>query len=198
MVSLNALLRRLPALARGQDDVDPEGDSPIPDPLGESARGSAVRRLLASAQDEALDAYRKAGLPDTPGVFGFNPETGAWELLGTEDSPSARWRYVLDHPPEAGWRYASLSQIGRRERPDDPVIALASSLLDQVTSSLARLDGEGGTGPGARHDLELAFDLTMTWMRLVEATSVTAEAPKVRSRTAQKKPPRKPRKPAAS
>lgn len=196
MASLGELLRRLPALGRGQDDVGPRGDPPVLDPADAPAPGSAVRRLLASAQAEALDAYRRAGLPDTPGVLGLNPDALTWDLLGAEVSPAAKWNYVLDHPPEAGWRYASLSQIGRRERPDDPVIAMASDLLDQVAFSLARLDGEDG-GASGRHDLEIAFELTMTWMRLVEAVSIPATPPKVRTRSTATKSARKPRKPAA-
>lgn len=199
MAGLSALLRRLPALARGQDEADSRSVAPVLDPPGGASSGSSVRKLLALAQAEALDAFRKAGLPDTPGVFGFDPDQARWVVLGADETPTERWRYVLNHPPENGWRYAGLSQIGRRERPGDPVIALAADLLDQVSSSLARLEGRSGVDASGRHDLEVAFELTMTWMRLVEAVSATGpETPSATARTpkatASRKAATKPRK----
>lgn len=171
MASLGELLRRLPALARGPERTDDRVEAAATASTEDEASTAAVRKLLMLARAEALDAFRNAGLPDTPGPFGFDPEQGAWVPLAAGGTPASRWDHVLRHPPQTGWRYASLSHIGRRERPGDPVIALAADLLDQITSSVARLDGESGTDAAGRHDLEVAFELTMTWMRLVEATT---------------------------
>ena len=191
---LGKILRKLTVLAarpaQAGDEAQPKVEVPpvalpsLPEPSPAST--SSVRKLLALAQAEALDAFRAADLPDKPGTYRFDPGVADWAPLGTALTPAQRWEQVLHNPPEEGWRYAGLAQIGRRERPGDPVIALAADLLDQVSSSLARLDGDATSEGTGRHDLEVAFELTMTWMRLVEA--VTLSEPDTQEPAAQMSP----------
>lgn len=190
------LLGRLNALGRGAGEADPHPGDAVFD--ARARAGSArVERLLILAEGEALAAYRRAGLPETPGVYRRGPDDAGWTPLPDIAGSADRFDYVLTRR-ERGERYAGLGQIGRLERPDDPVVALAADLLDQIKTVRDRF-ADGGADPSGRHDLEVAFELTMTWMRLCEAVAGTpkplpAKSPRGRGAAAKpRSPARKPR-----
>lgn len=183
------LIGRLNALARGEGDVDPFSDEPVSDKVRASLNSSRVRLLLDQAEAEALAAYERAGLPNVRGVYRRGVSDASWSMMPELTTPAARFSYILNDL-DRGDRHAGLPQIGRLARPGDPVISLAADLIEQVTAVRDRLAG-GGVDPSGRHDLEVAFELTMTWMRLCEAV---AEPEPVAPAEV---PPRPTRKPAA-
>lgn len=126
-------------------------------------------RLLDQAETEALAAFERAGLPTASGLYRQDADTGLWVRVPDFSGAAARFDY-LAQSQTAGLRHAGLPQIGRLARPGDPVISLAADLIEQVTAVRDRLAG-GGVDPSGRHDLEVAFELTMTWMRLCEAVA---------------------------
>ncbi|MGA0544711.1 hypothetical protein ACO2Q1_05520 [Brevundimonas sp. VNH65] len=169
MSLIGKLLGRLNAFGRGEGDIDPFPDEPVVDGGSVGAGSSRVRRLLDQAEAEALAAYERTGLPNVRGVYRRGANDAGWSLMPELTTPAARFDYVLNGLDQ-GERHAGLPQIGRLARPGDPIIALAADLIEQVTAVRDRLAG-GGIDPSGRHDLEVAFELTMTWMRLCEAVA---------------------------
>ena len=173
------LLRRL----NPSDRDDAEDGLSDEAPSSESVGSIRVERLLSRAEAEALAAFRRTGLPDVPGVYQRAAGETDWTPAPDLATATDRFAHVLTRS-ESGARYASLAQIGRLERPDDPVIALAADLLGQISTVRERL-AQGGSGASGRHDLEVAFELTMTWMRLCELAA--APPPKARKTTSGKR-----------
>lgn len=182
------LLRRLNPDPVGREDDSISGEFVSDDPAG-SVR---VARLLNRAEAEALSAFRDAGLPDVPGVYRRGEGEAAWVPAPEIATPSARFAYVVENA-EQGGRHAGLAQIGRLERPDDPIILLASDLLGQVETVRERL-AQGGTDADGRHDLEVAFELTMTWMRLCEQVAAQPDRTPKAAAAPKRKTPARPRK----
>lgn len=170
------LLRRLEAPVR--DNLD---DREVLDESTSAAPAGSIRveRLLNRAEAEAVSAFRRAGLPDVPGVYHRGAGETEWVLTPSISTPEDRFAYVLAHS-DGGGRHAGLAQIGRLERPEDPIVALASDLLGQVSDARERLTR--GSASSSGHELEAAFELTMTWMRLCELTA--APAPRTRKSAA--------------
>lgn len=101
--------------------------------------------LLAEIEQGALDVFARHGLPARQGLYRREATGTDWLLMESPSSPEARWREILERPPEAGYRYHSLADVGRAERPDVPEVQVAATTLDR-SADLGRLlsaaDGE--------------------------------------------------------
>jgi hypothetical protein len=127
---------------------------------------TATLPVMAEVEALALRIYGAHGLPTVPGHYRRGPDADAWVFLGEQVDPDLRWAMVLDLPPEAGWRYATLEDIGRfRGAPAD--LRAASNLLATCRHLKARLAGREPGHPG--DDIETAIRLGADWRALTDA-----------------------------
>ncbi len=73
---------------------------------------TATLPVLAEVEAFALTIYGAHGLPTRQGHYRRGPSEGAWLFLGETLAAEQRWAMVLNMPPEEGWRYATLEDIG--------------------------------------------------------------------------------------
>lgn len=126
---------------------------------------TATLPMMAEVEALALRIYGEHDLPTRPGHYRRGPDTGAWVFLGDHVDPELRWAMVLEMPPEAGWRYATLEDIGRFPgAPDD--LRAASDLLATCRHLKSRLAGREPGNPG--DDLETAIRLGASWRGLTD------------------------------
>lgn len=127
---------------------------------------TATPPMMAEVEALALRIYGLHGLPTLPGHYRRGPDADAWVFLGEQVDPNLRWAMVLEMPPEAGWRYATLEDIGRFPGASAELRA-ASGLLATCRHLKARL---AGREPGhAGDDLDTAIRLGADWRALNEA-----------------------------
>ena len=154
------LLGRLGAL-RGQDRPGIDASARI-DPWQAMGRakppGSA---LLDGIERTALEVYGRHGLPTAPGHYRRGQRARSWSFLGEHLTPEARWALLMERPPEKGWRYGTLADIGRSGPPE---VKAASALL----AGCARLrNGAGAAGGQDLLDIvDAAIRLGADWWAL--------------------------------
>lgn len=145
---------------------------------------------LDAALDEvevgALEVYARAGLPTTPGHYRRSPGTADWTFVAARLSPEDRFALTLDHPPEAGWRFARLQDLGARS--DRAELKAASRLLNDIADLRAARHGIL-----TQDHLLLAMELGGAWRALRDSKAVAAS----RLTLTLPKAPTKPKKPRA-
>jgi len=125
---------------------------------------------LFSALDEieqgALDVYAAAGLPTRPGHYRRGPRASGWTFVAARLDPSERFGLIEQHPPEKGWRFARLQDLGARSSRDD--LRAASRLLNEIDEI------RNARGPLTREHLLMAMELGGAWRALRDAQTVRA------------------------
>ncbi|AQR60870.1 hypothetical protein BZG35_03790 [Brevundimonas sp. LM2] len=140
--------------------------------VGQAPRpGSEV---LARIERAALEVYAAHGLPTRPGHYRWNPRTRTWTFLGEHLTPEARWEMLLERPAEAGWRYGTLSDLGRT---GDVDVVAAAAVLDNCTRLRTRPPTREGAGPW--EEMELAIQLGAQWQAL-ESRRLKISEPRLR------------------
>jgi hypothetical protein len=158
-------------------DVDRAAPSPFDRPVDpEPAAPDALDIAFTEIEAGALDVYARAGLPTAPGHYRKSPDGDAWTFIAAALSPEARFALTLEHPPERGWRFARLQDLGAKsERPD---LQAASRLLNDIADlRTAR------RGVLTEDHLIVAMELGGAWRALrdskaVKATRLTLTPPK--------------------
>lgn len=167
--------RRPPPAASRPDlaDVDPFASR---DPPAE-APADALAPLLAQIEAEALAVYRDHGLPVRPGHYRRGPRSGRWTHLGDRLDAEARWALALDKPPERGWRYARLDELGRIDGRAGP--AEAARLLAGCAALKNRDDPDRTPAERLALAVRLGADWTVLRQGRARATSsrLTLTAP---------------------
>lgn len=136
------------------DDAN-EGDAPALLDDGEVG----LFTLLRCMEAEALGIFALHGLPTDPGFYRRTPD-GDWEFLGSNIAPGEKWRMVLDQPPEEGWSYVRLADIGRRQKPYEREVMVAVRLLEALDLSRRQVDdGAGGIDPARGDTLRAGMNL---------------------------------------
>lgn len=134
---------------------------------------TATLPLMAEVEALALRIYGAHGLPTQAGHYRRGPHAEAWLFLGEHLDAELRWAMVLDMPPEAGWRYATLEDIGRY--PGAPAeLRAASNLLATCRHLKARLNGREAGHPG--DDIETAIRLGADWRALQDALALRGKS----------------------
>lgn len=154
------LLGRLGAL-RGQDRPGIDASAGI-DPWQEMGRAKPPgSELLDGIERTALEVYGRHGLPTAPGHYRRGQRARSWSFLGEHLTPEARWALLMERPPEKGWRYGTLADIGRSGPPE---VRAASALL----AGCARLrNGAGAAGGQDLLDIvDAAIRLGADWRAL--------------------------------
>ena len=129
---------------------------------------TAVLPIMAKVEKLALQVYGHHGLPTEPGHYSRGPSDEGWVFLGERVDAEVRWELILRNPPEAGWRYATLEDIGRY--PGAPAdLQAASNLLATCRHLKSRLLGREPGEPG--DDIETAIRLGVDWRELQDLVS---------------------------
>lgn len=88
--------------------------------------------LLTQVEGEALDTLARHELPTELGLYRRVAEAGEWTLMPQDLPVEARWAQILDRPPDDGFRYLSLADVARTERPAIAAIQVAATTLERV------------------------------------------------------------------
>lgn len=118
--------------------------------------------LLDDIEATALAIYAAQGLPDQQGDYARNPRTGAWTFIADNMTPPERFALVEANPPEDGWRFGRLQDLGLRS--DDNALIAAGALLDGVARMRA------AQRPLGEDDLLAAIRLGEAWRSAQERT----------------------------
>ena len=112
--------------------------------------------LLRAVEGTALAIYAACGLPTAAGHYARNPQGGAWKFVAESLTPEERFALMQANPPERGWRFGRLADLGRLSA--DPTVVLAGTLLAEVAH--IRTVGRAGATSG---DLMRAVRLGELW-----------------------------------
>jgi hypothetical protein len=129
-------------------------------------RAAASPPTMAEVEATALKVYAEHGLPTQAGHYRRGPGSAGWDYLGQDVDIERRWDMVLERPAEAGWRFATLEDIGRYEgagaelRAAAALLAACRHLKDRISG---RAVGEAG------EDIDRAIRLGVDWQRLKDA-----------------------------
>jgi len=119
----------------------------------------ASSRVLSQIEQTALEIYAEHGLPTRPGHYRRGRRARTWTWLGEHLTPEARWAAIMERPPEEGWRYGVLADLGRTGPPE---VRAAADLLARC----AFLRERRPAGPATAEDLDLAIRLGADWRTL--------------------------------
>ena len=129
-------------------------------------RSPAALPAIAEVEASALQVYADHGLPTQHGHYQRAPGAPEWIWLAEELPAELRWAMVLERPPEHGWRYATLEDIGRFPGASSELLA-AANLLAECRHLKDRLTGREPGEPG--DDIQTAIRLGFEWHALKDA-----------------------------
>lgn len=154
-------------LTGGRRAKDQEADhDPFTRPeVVEASEPDGLALALDQIEAAALEVYAANDLPDQPGHYRRAPNETEWRFLGAHLAPEARFALALEHPPEQGWRFARLQDLGARS--DRADVREASRLLNDVAEfRLAR------RGVLTQDHLLMAMELGGAWRTLQDARAI--------------------------
>lgn len=146
--------------------ADATGMAPAPE------TADALSTLLDAIEADALALYRDHGLPTRRGHYRRGPKSGRWTFVGARLDAEARWALALDKPPERGWRYARLEDLGRLDGRAGAVDAA------RLLAGCAALRNRSRTDASPAEDLATAIHLGIDW-RAVRDTRAMAASPRL-------------------
>lgn len=97
-----------------------------------STEPTALQAVLDQVEATALAIYVAHGLPDRSGHYARHPQSGAWAFIAEDLTPPERFALVEANPPEDGWRFGRLQDIGLHS--DDASLQAAGVLLEGVAA----------------------------------------------------------------
>ena len=124
----SGLFSRRSTTAPADDHADPFERPANLEPSEPDALSLALDEIKAGA----LDIYASAGLPTQPGHYRREPDSEDWTFLSADLGPSERFALALEYPPEQGWRFARLQDLGARSDRED--LRAAARLLGDVAA----------------------------------------------------------------
>jgi hypothetical protein len=146
----------------------------VEDPAGDPFAGAgdrptveadALDHLLAEIEEAALSVYERHGLPTTPGDYRRGPGEDGWTFLAERLTPDEKFALALEHPREAGWRFAARNDLGAGEA-SVPELVQASGAL----SGCAWLRTRRGAAPA--ETLAAALKLGALWRDMTYADAL--------------------------
>jgi len=123
---------------------------------------NAVGALIAEVEQTALAVYAHHGLPVRRGHYSRSPGSVRWKFISATMTPEQRWAIALTKPTGAGWRFATLAEIGRMIDNDD-VRTAADILIDCEALKIKVRDRNIVTFPA---DIACALSLGARWRTL--------------------------------
>lgn len=129
-------------------------------------RGPPILPAIAEIEETAMAVYVAHGLPVRHGHYQRAPGASEWTWLAEVVPADLRFAMVLERPPEHGWRYATLEDLGRY--PGAPAeLTAAADLLGGCRHLKDRLNGREPGEPG--DDIQTALRLGARWHVLKDA-----------------------------
>lgn len=129
-------------------------------------RSAPILPAIAEIEDTALQVYAAHGLPVRHGHYQRGPGALEWTWLAEDLPADIRFAMILERPPEHGWRYATLEDLGRYPGASGELRA-AAGLLGDCRHLKDRLSGRE---PGDRGgDIQTAIRLGAQWHALKDA-----------------------------
>lgn len=189
-------LRRFTALwSRRKPDALPASPSPDPWAAAEArpptvASVTPLGALLDRIEATAFQVYEAHDLPTRPGHYARTPKARRWRFVTDDLTAEERWALMLANPPEMGWRFGKLQDLGA-DPENPPVLQAAARLLAGCADLRQRLRGHGSLS--LADDMEAAVRLGAEW----SAVDLILRTPP-RRRLSSKPKGRKPRKKASS
>jgi hypothetical protein len=126
-----------------------------------TAEADALTALLAQIEGAALAVYERHGLPTRPGHYRWGPNARDWTFIAETLTPDQKFALALDHPREAGWRFAARDDLGAAH-PETPELVQASGALSGCAWLRAR------RGVAAAEALASALKLGALWRDMVQ------------------------------
>ncbi len=130
---------------------------------GESPGNDRFGRLLDRIRDDALVIYAHHDLPTWPGHYVRARGENRWTFVAESMSSEDRWGMLAQYPPEDGWRFASLEDLGLDA--EDEQLAAAARVLGHARA-IARVDPRDPIQAA----LERAVALGAEWQALTAET----------------------------
>ncbi len=160
-------------------------------------RSAPILPAIAEVEDTALQVYAAHGLPVRHGHYQRAPGALEWTWLAEELPADVRFAMILERPPEHGWRYATLEDLGRYPGAS-PELSAAAGLLGGCRHLKDRLSGREPGDLGG--DIQAAIRLGARWHELKDAmiwkekvrlklTTPSDALPSPRSRRSAERPP---------
>lgn len=146
---------------------DPSADVQADDPwtrTEEAPVKDRFGRMLDRICDDALVVYADHDLPTLPGHYARAPGQSRWTFVAERLSPEDRWAMLAQYPPQDGWRFASLEDLGRDAK--DEQLAAAARILGHARA-IARPDPRDPL----QATLERAVALGAEWQALTSDTA---------------------------
>lgn len=148
----------------------PRPDEPDSDPFEAAGdrptvEADALDGLLAEIEQAALSIYARHGLPTTPGDYRRGPGEDGWVFLAERLTPDQKFTLALEHPREAGWRFAARNDLGAGDS-NIPELVQASAALSGCAWLRAR------RGAAAAETLAAALRLGALWRDMTHAQAL--------------------------
>ena len=144
---------------------------------GETPIGS----LLAEIDQDALTVYAEHGLPTRRGHYARAPGDREWQFVAERMEVQDRWALIEDYPPEQGWKFATLPDLGLHAR-EPEALKIAGRLLSGTMALRRSIRGGDGMGPGEALDAAVRLGAEWQGLRMEtawrEAEPVTVAKPK--------------------
>ena len=165
------------------------GRPPVPhatlaeiDPWTAAGAGDApIGSLLAEIEQDALAVYAEHGLPTRRGHYARAPGDGEWQFVAERMEVEDRWALIEEYPPDQGWKFATLPDLGLHAA-EPEALKIAARLLSGTGALRRSMRGGEVLGPG--ETLDAAVRLGAEWQGLRmetawrEAEPVTVAKPK--------------------
>lgn len=121
----------------------------------------AIEAFL-QAENDAVSAYGRCGLPMIRGEYCRKPGTVEWIWIADRLTPEEKWNLLEDQPISSGWAYCTFAELGRHDT-DSALANLASEIL----VACIRLENEEHFQ--SRTIVETAIKLGIDWQKLIDA-----------------------------
>lgn len=153
-------------LGRRRDSLPDDGCDPFERPAAtEASEPDRLTLMLGEIEAGALAVYAANGLPHQSGHYRRAPNETEWRFIGAELPPEKRFALTLEHPPEQGWRFARLQDLGARSEREE--LRAASRLLNDIAE--LRLAGRGML---TSEHLLMAMELGEAWRALQDVQAI--------------------------
>ena len=123
--------------------------------------------MLGEMESGALAVLARYGLPHRGGLYRRDGTDEAWQLIDEPASAAERWQEILDHPPEAGFRYLKVADVARIEQASSPDVQLAATVLDRIDDLKSLLGVDESDSLGEHNPALLMFWSTVELMAVL-------------------------------
>jgi len=122
-----------------------------------------IEALVSQIHADAIAIYVRHALPTRRGHYARTPRSRRWKFVARSLSAEERWALLQANPPERGWKFGTLADIGA-DPSGPPDVQAAAALLAGTTNLKRRLKGFDSVS--LAEDMEAAIRLGSAWRAL--------------------------------